>query len=41
MLVFFIQKGVIKLYNEQGYPFVKYDEGDIVGDSDTLLDVIL
>lgn len=38
--VFFIQKGSIKLYTDRGYPYIKYNEGDLFGDSDTLLDVL-
>lgn len=32
-------KGTIKLYTEDGYPYIKYTTGDAFGDSDTLLDV--
>lgn len=39
MIVFFIQKGTIKLYTERGYPFAKYSDGDMFGDSDTLVNV--
>lgn len=39
-IVFFILKGIIKLYTDRGYPYIKYSEGDLFGDSDTLLNVI-
>ena len=39
IIVFFIINGSIKLYNDKGYPFVKYKQGEMFGDSDTLLDV--
>ena len=32
-------KGVIKLYTEKGYPFIKYNDSEMVGDSDALLNV--
>ncbi len=38
-LVFFILNGTIRLYTEKGYPFTKYETGDMLGDSDTLLNV--
>lgn len=38
-IVYFILKGQIKLYTEKGYPYIKYQEGDLFGDSDTLLNV--
>jgi hypothetical protein len=38
-LVYYIIKGTITLYTEKGNPFVKYKDGDTVGDSDTLLNV--
>lgn len=37
--IFFIVKGTITLYTEKGYPYIKYKEGDTLGDSDTLLNV--
>lgn len=36
---YFISKGTIKLYNDQGNPFIKYSNGDMFGDSDALLDL--
>ncbi len=38
-LVYYIIRGTITLYTERGNPFIKYKEGDTVGDSDTLLNV--
>lgn len=38
-LVFFIVKGSVKLFSKRGYPFVKYEQGDMFGDCDSLLDV--
>ena len=32
-------KGVIKLYTEKGYPFIKYNDSEMFGDSDALLNV--
>jgi hypothetical protein len=40
-LVYYIIKGTITLYTEKGNPFIKYKDGETVGDSDTLLNVIL
>jgi hypothetical protein len=40
LIVFFILKGIIKLYTDKGYPFIKYKEGEMFGDSDTLLNVL-
>ena len=37
--IYFIIKGTITLYNEKGNPFIKYKDGDMLGDSDTLLNV--
>ena len=37
--VYYITKGTITLYTESGNPFIKYKDGDTVGDSDTLLNV--
>ena len=41
VIVYFILKGAIKIYTEQGNPFIKYQDGDMFGDSDTFLDVKL
>ena len=40
-IVYYIIKGTITLYTEKGNPFIKYKDGETVGDSDTLLNVIL
>lgn len=39
-IVYYIIKGTITLYTEKGNPFIKYKDGETVGDSDTLLNVI-
>ena len=36
---YFISKGTIKLYNDQGNAFIKYSNGEMFGDSDSLLDL--
>ena len=41
ILVYYIIKGTITLYTESGNPFIKYKDGDTVGDSDTLLNVFI
>jgi hypothetical protein len=38
-IVYYILKGTITLYTDKGNPFIKYRDGDTVGDSDTLLNV--
>lgn len=38
-LVYFILKGMVKIYTERGYPYISYSEGSVFGDSDTLLNV--
>jgi hypothetical protein len=38
-IVFYIIKGTVTLYTEKGHPFIKYKDGDTLGDSDTLLNV--
>ena len=38
-IVYYIIKGTITLYTEKGNPFIKYKDGETVGDSDTLLNV--
>jgi len=40
-IVFYIIKGTIALYTEKGHPYIKYKDGDTLGDSDTLLNVRL
>eukprot|EP00347_Sterkiella_histriomuscorum_P010858 403374655 len=37
--IYFIQKGQIKLYTNQGYPYKTYTDGDLFGDNDTLLNL--
>ncbi len=36
---YFISKGTLKLYNDQGNAFIKYSNGEMFGDSDALLDL--
>lgn len=36
---YFITKGTLKIYNEQDNPFIKYQHGEMFGDSDALLDL--
>jgi len=31
-IVYFVKKGMIKLYTENGNPFIKYGQGDMFGD---------
>ena len=35
-----IYKGRVSLYAQNGYAFVSYGEGDLLGDSDALLDEV-
>eukprot|EP00347_Sterkiella_histriomuscorum_P023172 403335679 len=37
--LYFIMRGQIKIYTDKGYPYIKYLEGDLFGDSDTLLNL--
>jgi CRP-like cAMP-binding protein len=37
--VFFLVRGAVTLYTAKGNPFVKYKEGDTLGDSDALLNL--
>ena len=37
--IFFIEKGMIKLFSPNGHPFHKFTDGQMLGESDTLLDV--
>jgi hypothetical protein len=39
-IVYYLIKGTITLYTDKGHPFIKYKDGDTLGDSDTLLNVI-
>lgn len=39
VIVYFILKGTITLYTDKGHPYIKYKNGDTLGDSDTLLAV--
>ena len=38
--VYMIYKGRVSLYAQNGYAFVSYGEGDLLGDSDALLDEV-
>eukprot|EP00347_Sterkiella_histriomuscorum_P012023 403370187 len=37
--IYFILKGTIRLYSGKGYPFVKYEQGSMFGDCDSLLNL--
>eukprot|EP00347_Sterkiella_histriomuscorum_P001398 403372187 len=37
--IYFILQGVIRMYTEKGYPYLKLDAGDLFGDSDSLLNL--
>lgn len=40
-LVFFMIRGSVTLYTSKDHPYHKYKEGDTLGDSDTLLNVMI